>query len=155
MAALALAARELAREPLQEALDPQDAGGAADLLLHRRVGHPAQPQGEGEVVEHAHVRIERVVLEHHGDVAPAHRHVVDHLVADRDLAVGDLLQPRHHAQEGRLAAARGTDQGDELAVLDRQVDAVNHLHGTVGLANAPEIDRRHRPAAASTCRCPK
>ena len=34
-----------------------------------------------------HMRIERVVLEHHGDVAVARPHVVDDLAADRDRAV--------------------------------------------------------------------
>jgi len=30
------------------------------------------------VLAHRHVRVERVVLEHHGDVAVLRRHVVDH-----------------------------------------------------------------------------
>ena len=53
-----------------------------------------------------HVRVERVVLEHHRDVALGRLEVVDHAAADRDLAAGDLLQPRDHAQQRDLAAAR-------------------------------------------------
>ena len=44
--------------------------------------------------------------------------VVDHAVADGDLAGGDVFQPRDHAQQGGLAAARRADQHDELAVID-------------------------------------
>ena len=40
-------------------------------------GSFAQAQAEGDVVVDGHVRIERVVLEHHRDVAIARRHVVD------------------------------------------------------------------------------
>ena len=74
-----------------------------------------------------HVRIERVVLEHHRDVAVARRHVVDDVAADPDLAAGDLLQPGDHAQRGGLAAAGRADQHDELLVGDLEVDAVHRL----------------------------
>jgi hypothetical protein len=59
----------------------------------------AQHQREGHVVAHRHVRVERVVLEHHRDVALLGRHVVDHAVADADLARGDLLEAGDHAQQ--------------------------------------------------------
>ena len=70
------------------------------------------------------MRIERVGLEHHGDVAVLRRDVVDQPLADADLAAGDLLQPGDHAQQGRLAAAGRADQHDELAVGDLEIDAV-------------------------------
>ena len=69
-------------------------------------GKSLQPQAERHVLDHRHVRIERVVLEHHGDVAVLRRHVVDDVAADGDLAAGDVLQARDHAQRRRLAAAR-------------------------------------------------
>ena len=53
-----------------------------DLGLRRA----AQLQREAHVGGHRHVRIERVVLEHHGDVALFGRDVVDDAVADADLA---------------------------------------------------------------------
>ena len=49
-------------------------------------GHLLVAQAEGQVVVDAHVLVERVVLEHHGDVAVARRQVVDHPLADADLA---------------------------------------------------------------------
>jgi hypothetical protein len=50
--------------------------------------------------------------------------------ADGDLAAGDLLQPGHHAQQRALAAARGADDDDELAVGDFGVHAVDHRSPT-------------------------
>ena len=88
--------------------------------------HAAVAQAEGQIVVHAHVLIERVVLEHHGDVAVFRLQAVHDPVADGDGAAADVLQPGHHAQGGRLAAARRSDQHDELVVGDVQVEI---LHG--------------------------
>jgi hypothetical protein len=44
-----------------------------------------------------HVRVQRVVLEHHRDVTVDWIEVVDDSVADEDLARGGLLETRHHA----------------------------------------------------------
>ena len=51
--------------------------------------------------------------------------VGDLLLADRDLAGGDLLEPGDHPQDRRLAAARGADEHHELAVADLQRDVVD------------------------------
>ena len=100
-------------------------------LLHARLDLTfrllGQHQREGHVVAHGHVRVERVVLEHHRDVALLRRHAVDDPASDRDLAVADLLQPGDHAQQRRLAAARRADQHAEFAVGDVDVDAANHV----------------------------
>ena len=89
-------------------------------------GHAAIAQAVGHVVVDAHMRIERVVLEHHRDVAIGGLDLVDDAPADVDLAAGDGLEPRDHAQQRGLAAAGGADQHAELAVADLEVDA---LHG--------------------------
>ena len=49
-------------------------------------------------------------------------HVVDDPLADQEPAVGDLLQAGDHAQRRRLAAARGADEDEELAVPDVEVE---------------------------------
>ncbi len=63
-------------------------------LLFRRL---AQFQTKGHVVVHAHVRIEGVRLEDHGDVPILGRNVVDDAITDQDLSFGNLLQPGQQA----------------------------------------------------------
>jgi hypothetical protein len=50
-----------------------------------------------------------------------------HPLADRNLAAGDFFQARHHAQQGRLATSRGTDDDHKLAIFNMRAHAVNHL----------------------------
>ena len=95
-------------------------------------------QSEGDVLEHAHVRIERVALEHHRHVPLPSAEIVHHVVADADLAVADLLEPGNHAQCRRLPAARRSDEHHELAVRDGEAqvgdgaDAVSeHLRDAI------------------------
>ncbi len=82
-------------------------------------------EAEAEVLAHAHVRVQGVVLEDHRDVAVGWRQLGDVAIADRDRPVRDLLEARDHAQQRRLAAAGRPDEHHELAVLDRQVDVVD------------------------------
>ena len=62
------------------------------------------------------VRIERVGLEDHGDVAVLRQHIVDPVVADEDVAFGHLLQTGDHAHRRRLAAARRPEQDEKLLI---------------------------------------
>ena len=59
------------------------------------------------------------------------------------VAGGDVLQPGDHAQQGRLAAAGGADQHDELAVLDRDRHAVQDLKAAKRFAHVADLHRRH------------
>ncbi len=54
----------------------------------------------------------------HGDVDAVHE----------DAAAGGPRQPAQQVQQGGLAAARGPDDGDELAALHVQVHAAQRLH---------------------------
>jgi hypothetical protein len=96
--------------------------GLAELLDLQPIGH---------VVVHAQVRVERVVLEDHRDVALLRRNLVDDGVVDHQISLADLLQPREHAQRGRLAAAGRAHQNHELAVADRQIERVHSLEAVV------------------------
>ena len=123
--ALPLAARQGSRLALEELVDAEQLGGASDPpspLVLRDLLHA---QREADVVADRHVRVERVVLEHHRDVPIDGVEVVDDPVADQDLARGRLLEARHHAQRRRLAASRRADEDHELPVPDLEVEIVD------------------------------
>jgi len=85
----------------------------------------AHPEAEGHVLPDGLVGVERVVLEHHRDVALARVDVRDVLAVDRDATGGGLFEPGEHPQRRRLPTARGTDDGDELTVGHVQRDVVD------------------------------
>src|ERR1700756_3150369 len=114
--ALALPAGKLPGLAAEIIADAEDVGGLVDALANLAAVDFAHFQAEGHVVVDAHVRIERIILKHHGDVASHGRQFFHHSIADEDLPRADRLQPRHHAQRRGLAAARRTDQNYEFLV---------------------------------------
>src|SRR6266853_1598063 len=144
--ALALAAGELARIAPQVFHEPEDQRRFFDPHARLLARFAGELQAECHVVVYRHVRVERVVLEHHGDVALLRCDAVDDALADRDPAGGDLLQPGDHPQERRLAAARRAHQHAELAVLDPDVHAVHDLGRAEALAHPGEGHRCHASA---------
>ena len=66
---LALAARELARIAVEIFRESEDIGRPPHLGVDLARVHLGELQAEGHVVEDLHMRVERVVLKHHGDVA--------------------------------------------------------------------------------------
>ena len=67
------------------------------------------------------------------------------LLADPDLALGDLLEPGDHPQRRRLAAARGPDEDHELAVGDLEIELVDGARAVaVDLADA--LERHSAPS---------
>ena len=76
------------------------------------------------------MRIQRIVLEHHRDIAILGRHVIDAALADAQVAARDLFEARDHAQRGRFAAAGRTDQNDKLFILDLQIEVFDDLDVT-------------------------
>ena len=93
-------------------------------------------QGEAHVLGDRHVRVQRVVLEHHRDVAVLRRDVGDVAVADEDAARVDLFEAGQHAQRRGLAAAGGADENEEFAVGDLEVELVDSG------ASAPGVQAR-------------
>ena len=128
----------------------EHAGGALFLADAGDLEREAHVLGDG------HVRVERVVLEHHRDVAVLRRNVGDVAVADEDVARVDLFEAGEHAQGGRLTAAGRADEHEELAVGDLEVDAVDRGAGRTRVETGclVERDRRHdvSPSPAGTCR---
>jgi len=71
------------------------------------------------------VRVQGVVLEDHRDVAVLGLHVGDVAVTDEHPTGVDVFEAGEHAQRGRLAAAGGADEDEELAIADVEVEPVD------------------------------
>src|SRR5215471_7187585 len=149
--ALALTARQLTRKAAEQMRQAEDCRRAIDALVDLALGRAAKLHGKRHVGGNGHVRVERVVLEHHGHVALFRRQVVDHAIADADFAGGYVLKSGDHPQQGRFAAARWADKNDELTVLDRDVDAMNDGGYAEGLSYVADCDRSHSFLPGSGC----
>jgi hypothetical protein len=96
--ALPLASREGTRFALEEILNGKQARGFRHARGNIGLRHAAIAQAVGHVVVDAHVRVERVVLEHHGDIAIRRLDVVHQTIADTDGALRHGLQTGNHPQ---------------------------------------------------------
>jgi hypothetical protein len=149
---LALAAGEGARLAGEEGLDGEDAGRFLHALLDLVLGRLTILQAVGHVVVDAHMRIERIVLEHHRDVAVGRLDLVHDPVADLHLAAGNRLKACDHAKKRGLAAAGRADQHAEGAVLDAERDALHGFHvARIDLPDRIEGDPCHRSVPFDHC----
>jgi hypothetical protein len=79
------------------------------------------------------MRVDRVVLEHHRDVAVLRLAVVDDLAADPQIVPPDVLQPGDHPQASSTCRSRRGRRRRRIRHLDREVDAVDDLCGAIAL----------------------
>ena len=84
--ALALAAGQGAGLAIEIGGKVQRAGGVFDLAIDLGLRGFRHLEREGDVVAHAHMRIERVGLEHHGEAALGRWRVGDVLTIELDMA---------------------------------------------------------------------
>src|SRR5689334_24779196 len=98
------------------------------------------------------MRVERVALEDHREVAPLRSEVGNVAVADEDLAAVGRLQAGQHAQRSRFTRAARADQHAQLAVgdLERQPVDGRPVAGGVDSRRVLEADAGHvyRPIPA-------
>ena len=93
----------------------------------------AGARGEGDIVEHAHVRKEPIVLEHEPDGALrrleelAGSRVVDHLAVEQDLTARYRHQSGHRVEQGGLAGAVRPEDPEHLAGGRCEVDPQREL----------------------------
>ena len=124
------------------------ASACAAPLAALGLGHAADPQAVADVVEHGHVREERVVLEDGGEVALERRPVGDVLAVELDGAGGGLLEAADQPEHGGLARARRPEHREELTGRDVEVHAVDRGHVVEALDQPAQRDRGNRRAGS-------
>jgi hypothetical protein len=149
--ALALAAGKLARAAREQRLEFEHRRDFLDPGANALAPLATDLERKAEILPHCEMRIERVALEDHRDVALARREAIGDRAADRNHPARDRFKPGDHPQGCRLAASGGSNQHQEFAVLDLEVEIADcDMAARIGLADMREADRRHlnaRPAS--------
>ena len=151
---LLLSSGELVGVACAEAREPDQLQDLGDTLPPRA---PIQAmEAEAHVVLDGEVREEGVVLEDDADPALLGRHGAagtrHHLIADGHGAGVRSLEARDEAQGRGLSAPGGTQQGQDLALLDREGEPVHGRRSVrgVALAQLGECEELHRQPRLST-----
>src|SRR5262249_34379160 len=90
-----------------------------------------------------HVRVERVGLEDDADVTVPRLDVVHARAVEGDVAPARVVDAGQHQERRGLAAAGGAEHGDERAVVDPEIDALDRGGAAPPLADVPQLDDRH------------
>ena len=86
-------------------------------------------QAELNVFPNRHMRIKRIVLEHHCQSSVSRIQICNIDVSHHDFSVGNLLQTGNHAQQRGLPAARRPHQHRKTAVRNGQRHIINRTLG--------------------------
>ena len=144
--ALLLAAGETGDAALLEPGQRHEGEHLAHAAVDLVAGTFLLAQGEGDVLIDRQMGEERVLLEHGVHAAPVRGDLVDPLAEEDDVALVGGLEPADQPQERGLAAARGAEQGEELVVVDVQVDVLEDRHTVEGFGDVFQFDDLlHRP----------
>ena len=150
--ALAVAARESRHRAVQEIGDPQNPCRLLDALPYLVAPHALTSQRIGDVRAHVHVRVEREELEHERDVA-LRRPLEGHVLAAQHNAPGRRqLEPRDHPERRRLAAARGPEQAEEIAVAHGEGRVAHRGEPGEGLVQMLDTNFGHRATPGTSKR---
>ena len=91
-----------------------------------------------------HVREERIALEN-GAHRPLLRRTLRQVLAVEENATAvRQVETRDHAQESGLAAAGGSEQGEEFARLDGDADLVDRREVAETAGDVLNLEQRHR-----------
>ena len=138
--ALLLATRQLIRASageLSQLHDVEHFLGAPDGV---RFVDLLGAQAERHVVEHRHVREQGVLLEHGVDVALMRRHIGDVAALEQNATTRRLFEAGDHLEQRRLAAARRSEQREELASPNREIGSLDGDERAEFLAHGVEDD---------------
>ena len=147
-------ARELMRIAVARRRETDELEQFADPVAAFALPLAPNPEPELDVLPGGHVREQAVGLEHHPHVAAVRRSPRHVGAVDDDRAGGRMVEAGDEPQCGRLAAAGRSEQRDELALLELEVDPVERRHRAEHAPQAVDLEVRHQRAPAISVRRP-
>ena len=145
--ALLLAAAQLARAPGREPREADELEHPLDAGPDLDAGHPAKAEREGDVVEHAQVGEEGVVLEDDPEIPFVRGAQDDGCPIDPDVAAGRHEEPGQHHEKRRLARSARPEQRDELTLGDAEAHVPDGDHVAECPGDREKLDLGARIAA--------
>ena len=115
----------------------------AYLPVDRRGGQTPQPQTEGDVVRHGHMRPEIEPLKHHRRGAPLRRQRQHTVPLNQDIAAVRCDEAADHPQRRRLPASRRPQQAHQLTVMDIQREVVDRRRRPEALGEVSKLQAGH------------
>src|SRR3569832_1661804 len=141
--ALPLPARELTRITTEHVLELEPFGCVGNATCDLGLIDVPHAQSEANVVRDSHVRIKRIALKHHRQVARAGRHFGEIPAIHQDLTAGDILEAGNHVKRRGLAASRRPKERDELAIADFEIELPHRGYSAKLLPNILEDETSH------------
>src|SRR5262249_16889429 len=141
---LLLTAGEVVWMPAMEIAELDHVDHGIDLGPRGGGAAAAHLQAKTDVLPDRHVRKQRVILEHHADIAPLRRQPRHILLTETDAAASRDFETRDAAQGRRLAAAGGAEQRYKLALCYVQIETYDRRTACIALAEPANRQARHR-----------
>jgi hypothetical protein len=101
--------------------------GVGDPLVDFILAQLPDSQAVRHVLIDGHVRVQGVILKHHGDVAFAGRQIIDLALTNEEVAAGNVFQPGDHPERGTFRTAGRPDQHHKFPIVDIEVDTLHRL----------------------------
>src|SRR5262249_61524034 len=157
---LLLTARQHRRRPGVQATQADGAEDGHDPIASLGARHAQLLKRERDVLEHRHVGPDGIALEDHAHAAPLRRHEQSGLggghraASHEDLTPIGTLESGDEPEGGRLAAAAGPEEREELPGSRLEAQVVHGDHGAERLDQTDRSNRAHgwsviQPSAAS------
>ena len=156
--ALRLAAAQLRRDPAAEPRKPNERKRSLDASGDRFTTRPMvaiRRQSEGDVLLDGQMREKRVPLKNDVEGTPLRTSARDVIPVEKDAPLVDRFQTGQNPKQRRLAAAAWTEQTEEGAGRNHQIDVIDGQHVAEPLRHADELNgspghlESGHPAAAS------
>ena len=135
-------ARKLVRPAFAQTLEAHHAQRSIDSLLPFRAGDVLDAQAVADVLAHAHVREQSVVLEDGVGVPHVRRYRGDIAAAQLDAPSVGALEARDHPEQRGLSGTRWAEEREELPILDDQVRDRDRDNAAVVLTDALKPEGR-------------
>ncbi len=137
--ALSLTARQSTWQMIQIRCQVEQRGGSLHRLSDIRLWQFAKVQAETHILRDRHMRIERIILENHRDIPVLRGNIIHDPAIEPNGSARQVLKTSDDSEQCRFTTSRATNQGNELAIIDLQINPVQDSDQAVTLAKVDNL----------------